>query len=123
MEVHMVRRLALAAHREWEDWMFVGLGALVTVSPVVVFNALPGRMLINIVACGILMLFVSLFEFSRRIPLEEIVHGIVGAWLAVTALFLNYGAATYYRGAIFVLGAAIVLLAGFELWQDYTFRA
>ena len=118
----MSRFMNFAAHRRWEDWSFVVLGFVVAVSPVAAFSELPGRMVVNIVACGMLVLGVSLFEFVRRIPFHEFLHVTAGMWLAISAIALDYGTATHLRSGEIVLGLLIAMLALFEAWQDRSQR-
>ena len=113
----MARTRLIRDHRNWEDWLSMLLGVVIGISPwlagqqdnlVINWNAfLVGA---AIVALGTL----EAIALSRW---EEGAEMAAGAWLVASPFVFGY--ADPLRTWHFVLGAAVVLLAAFELWQDW----
>ena len=78
----------------------------------------PGPILTNIVAIGVIVLGITLFEFDRRVRIEELVHLAAGLWLSASTFLPGFAAFPRLGWIEFVLGLAVAVLAGFELWQD-----
>ena len=118
----MGMRMQIATHQGWEDWFFVLLGFAIIVSPLAVSGAVPGPILVNIIASGAIVLGVSFVEFAQRIPAEEILQLVFGAWLAISSLILDFGTARGLWLVELALGLAVALMALLEMWQDGVFR-
>ena len=118
----MPMRLQIAVHHRWEDWFFVLLGAAIIISPLSVRGAVPGPVLINIMACGAIILMVTLLEFGERMPAEELVQLVFGMWLAISSAILDFGSAGALQVVELILGLVVALMAVLEMWQDGVLR-
>jgi hypothetical protein len=119
----MAGSLQLAKHRSWEDWLSIAFGVLILISPAAMFSVVPAPVLYNALACGVVLLGVTLFEIMNRERWEEALYFVVGVWLAVSVFLIDYGAASPLRIWHFALGALVAVLAAFEFWQDSTKQA
>jgi hypothetical protein len=105
-------------HREWQDWVGVGLGALTLVSPFIGDEPVGGIVMLNAVVIGLVVLMISQLEIVGPTSWEEIINAICGLWLIVSPLILGYSAAGQLRFWHFGLGALVTIIALVELWQD-----
>lgn len=106
-------------HRRWQDWLGIVLGALVVLSPFLAGQTDSQVVLWVTVAVGLwIMQFagLQLVDLERS---EEIGLIICGLWLIASPFALGYADGGTLMIWHFVLGAAIVLLAALELWQDW----
>ena len=74
----------------------------------------------SVLATGIVVLAVTLFEIMISGRWEEFIQFVLGLWLAVSIFVLDYGAAGQLRILHFVLGALLAAIAVVEFWQDMT---
>jgi len=117
-------KLAMSSvHARWQDWLFVGLGLAIVLSPLAAARMAPGALLTNILAIGLIVLCVTLFEFERRIRIEELAQFLGGLWLAASTFLPDFAALPRLSWIEFVLGLSVALLAAYELWQDAPRRA
>jgi len=105
-------------HRSWEDMFLAALGVLLLVSPVVMLGEMPAPVMVSVLATGIVILALSLFEVMMAGRWEEVIEFFVGLWLAASVFVLDYGAASQLRIWHFVIGVLVALMAAFEFWQD-----
>jgi len=94
------------------------LGVLLLVSPVVMLGEMPAPVMVSVLATGIVILALSLFEVMMAGRWEEVIEFFVGLWLAASVFVLDYGAASQLRIWHFVIGVLVALMAAFEFWQD-----
>jgi hypothetical protein len=105
-------------HREWQDWIGVGLGVLILVSPFIGDEPVGGIVMLNAVVVGLVVLIISQLEIVGPTSWEEIINAICGLWLIVSPLIFGYSAAGQLRYWHFGLGALVTIIALVELWQD-----
>ncbi len=122
-EVYMARFFfpkldVLKTHRGWEDWVSVVLGGLLLLTPALVPGEMPPPVLFSALFVGVVIMAMALFEIMLKGRWEEIIQFVLGVWLAVSVLILDYGIASEMRALHFAIGALVALLAAFEFWQD-----
>jgi len=107
-------------HRGWEDFCSAGCGVLIVLSPALVAGETAGAVSISAGLAGVLITMLALLEIMSLQRWEEVLELACGLWVAVSPLVFGYGGAL--RLAHFLLGAAVVVLALLELWQDRSRR-
>jgi hypothetical protein len=106
-------------HRTWEDWVGMALGVLIGFSPW--FTGQQGDAVVswNAVIIGALVLALAALELAGLQRWEEVGELVCGLWLIASPFLFGYtgtGTLGYWH---FVLGVLVVLLAAWELWQDW----
>jgi O-antigen/teichoic acid export membrane protein len=118
----MVRLKNFREHRLWEDWLTIGLGALIGLTPWLAGETDSETIMLHTGLIGALVLALGAFEFVDLRRWEEILQIACGLWLMAAPFLLGYaetGLAVWH----YVLGAIVALLAAFELWQDWKLGA
>jgi hypothetical protein len=108
----------LKVHRGWEDWLLIGLGVLLLLSPALVAGDMPPPVLYSALSAGAVIMIMALFEITLKGRWEEIIQFAVGVWLAASVFVLDYGIAGDLLILHFVIGVLVALMAAFEFWQD-----
>jgi hypothetical protein len=106
----------LSAHRSWEDWLLLTLGVLIFLSPLFSAGGYNGPPAASAVVVGLTIIFVAELEIAALYRWEEIINLICGAWIMAAPLVLGYG--EQLRFWHWGLGALVVLITLWELWQD-----
>jgi hypothetical protein len=106
----------LNIHRNWEDWLAIALGVVIGISPWLADQQ--GSLVANwnAVILGALVIALAALELTALQRWEEIAEAASGVWLILSPFIFGYGGAL--RNWHFVLGAAVIVLAALELWQD-----
>jgi hypothetical protein len=104
------------AHRSWEDWLLLILGALIFLSPLLSGSGYRGSPAASAVIVGLIMIFVAELEIVALFWWEEIINLLCGAWIMLAPLLLGYGG--QLRVWHFGLGGLVVIITVLELWQD-----
>ena len=118
----MTRAFYLKEHHSWEDWLGVGLGAFLIVSPWLIGGTSDPIVSFNAVAMGILVMVLATMEFLDRQRWEETFEIAVGAWTMACPFvygYINSGLGYTH----FAIGAAVALLAALELSQTIAPRS
>jgi hypothetical protein len=107
----------LGIHRSWEDWFGMLLGVLIGLSPWLADQAAGSQVMWNAIIVGALVLMFAELELVSLRRWEEILSGACGLWLIASPYAFQYSGAlaTWH----YALGGIVVLLALFELWQDW----
>lgn len=108
--------LGLFQHRRWEDIVLMILGAAIMISPMFVETAGNGSMVVATAIVGAAIVIVAGLEQLALRRWEEFLVLLCGLWLMASPFALEY--AGVLRTWHIVLGAAVVLMAGLQLWQD-----
>jgi SPW repeat len=116
-EVVMTGIRFLSIHRNWEDWLAMLIGVLIGLSPWLAGQQDNQAVMWNAVIVGALVIALAALELSSLQRWEEIGEIACGLWLVVSPFIFGYAGALMYWHLI--LGAAVVLLASLELWQDW----
>lgn len=106
----------LTEHRGWEDVCSAVLGVLILLSPLLAVAEASTAIIISAGLAGIVITMLALLELMSLERWEEVLELVAGAWVVASPLVLGYGGVL--RLSHFVLGAAVILLALLELWQD-----
>jgi SPW repeat len=115
----MARIDNMKTHKSWEDWVILGLGAALIVSPAFDPSALTPMVITNAIVAGFLIISLAVSELSLMERWEECVNLALGSWMIVAPAALGYlgsGKLWLWHMAI---GAAVAALALLELWQDW----
>lgn len=116
MATRIMGSLRLMEHRRWQDIVVMILGAAILVSPMFGDTTSNTMMVVTIALAGAAVLILGGVEqlFLRR--WEEFLAFLCGAWVMLAPFVLEYGGPLrmWHIG----LGAAVVILAILELWQD-----
>jgi hypothetical protein len=70
----------LKTHQSWEDLFSAALGVLLLVSPIMVQGEMPPPVMFSVLATGIVVLAVSLFEIMMAGRWEEVIQLLLGVW-------------------------------------------
>jgi hypothetical protein len=108
----------LKVHRAWEDWLLIGLGGLLLLTPALVPGEMPSTVLYSALSVGVVIMVMALFEIALKGRWEEIIQLVLGVWMAASIFVLDYGIASELRVLHFAIGALVALMAAFEFWQD-----
>jgi hypothetical protein len=106
-------------HRTWEDWVGIALGVLIGFSPWLTGQQNDAVVSWNAVIVGALVLALAALELAGLRRWEEVCEVVCGLWLIASPFVFGYigtGTLGYWH---FVLGVLVVLLAAWELWQDW----
>ncbi|MGI9452261.1 MAG: SPW repeat protein [Geminicoccaceae bacterium] len=103
-------------HRRWEDFCSAGLGVLILLSPGLLGANVGTAIVISAGLTGVLITMIALLEIMSLRRWEELLELVCGLWVVASPIVFGYGGAL--RLSHFVLGAAVVVLALLELWQD-----
>ena len=106
----------LTEHRRWEDFCSAGLGVLIVLSPGLLGPDVAAAVAVSAGLAGVLITMLALLEIMSLQRWEEVLELVCGLWVLASPFVFGYGGAL--RLSHFVLGAAVVLLALLELWQD-----
>ena len=106
-------------HRSWEDWLGMLLGVLIGLSPWLAGQQDHQTVMWNAILVGALVLAVAQLEYVSLQRWEEAGEIALGLWLIASPFIFGYADTGDLRYWHFVFGAAVVLLAVFELWQDW----
>jgi hypothetical protein len=114
----MAMQQMFSAHRAWEDWVSMGLGLLIVISPWLAQAPDNQVATVNAMIVGALVIFIGALELQFIRRWEEWCELALGAWLAVSPWVLGYSALSTLTTMHVVLGVLVAALALLELWQD-----
>ncbi len=95
------------------------LGVLVGLSPWLSGQMGSQATMVNAIFVGVVAFVLAEYELADLHRWEEIGEILVGSWLVASPFVFGYAADGALRFWHFALGAAIVILAAAELWQDW----
>jgi hypothetical protein len=110
-------------HRTWEDWIGIGVGAVVGFSPWLSAEPTGDALMLLTMLIGLVVFSLSAFELVDLRRWEE--TGLLIAGLALIGLpfLLGYAGSGSLRNWHFGLGGLTCVLAVIELWQDWRLNA
>jgi hypothetical protein len=118
MEETMAGIHFLKVHRSWEDWVGIVLGLLIGMSPWFA-GQVDQSLMLNAFAVGAAVFMLAQFELVDLHRWEETGEILCGLWLIASPFVFGYAEAGALATWHFALGGIVVLLAVFELWQDW----
>ena len=112
------------AHRTWEDWITMLIGVAIALSPwpaQPVYLGCPTTtgVVWNAMMVGAVVAALGIVELVDLHRWEQVGEISCGVWLIISPLLFDYtgeGVLQYWH---YGLGAAVILLAVIELWQDW----
>jgi hypothetical protein len=107
-------------HQTWEDGVGLMLGLLIGLSPWLIQETSNGAAVENAALVGVGILLLAQLELLQARRWEEVSELVLGVWLCAAPTVLGYGTAGQLRYWHWALGAAVILLAALELWQDHS---
>ncbi len=113
----MTYKTLLKDHRSWEDWVGMGLGALLTLSPWLATGTPAGAVTMNAVAVGLLLVVLSFMELFDRHRWDEALQFAGGVWMIAAPFVLGYANGGQLMIWHLVLGVAVSALAVLEFNQ------
>lgn len=113
----MTSGISLKDHRSWEDWLGMGLGALLLLSPWLTAESVVGQVTMNAVAVGLLLIVLSFMELFDRHRWDEALQLAGGVWMIAAPFLLGYASG----GQLWIwhigIGVAVAALAVLEFNQ------
>lgn len=105
-------------HRTWEDWLGMALGVVIALSPWIARQTDHELVTWNAVVIGAIVLVLAELELVGLRRWQEAGTIACGLWMAASPFIFDHaeGPLRYWH---FALGAAVVLLALLQLWQDW----
>ena len=111
--------LAFPRHAAWEDFVTMGLGFLIIISPWIAGVPDTTTIGLNTGLVGILIFGLAAIELSGPQRWEEWLSVAAGAWVTISPWLLGYSDHATLAFLQVGLGAMVVLMAVLELWQDW----
>jgi O-antigen/teichoic acid export membrane protein len=108
----------LKAHRTWEDGAGLMLGIIIGLSPWFYDEPVVPAVVLNSGLVGLAVLALAQLELVRLRRWEEIAQLACGIYLSMSPFIFHYAHQNHLRLWHWALGAAVSILALFELWQD-----
>ena len=109
----------LDAHRTWEDWLGLGLGAVIWFSPKFAGQTIDTLVMWNTKIVGLAVLVLASLIHDSHSRGKEVAEVALGLWLVASPFALGYMGVGTFRYWHFGLGALVALLAALELFQDW----
>ena len=106
-------------HRSWEDWLSMLVGVLIGFSPWLAGQPDNPAVLGNALLVGLFVFGLAELTYVSLTRWEEIGEIACGLWLIASPFTFGYAESGALRYWHFLLGAAVVVLAALELWQDW----
>jgi hypothetical protein len=113
-------------HRTWEDWCGMLLGVLIMLSPWFptqagheVGDAERGFVILNTFTVGLVVFGLAQLEYVALQRWEQVAEIVLGLWLIASPYILGYSGDGLLRFWHSSLGGIVVLLATWQLWQDW----
>lgn len=103
-------------HRSWEDYSLAAIGVLIVLSPIVAVPDVSAAVVITTGLVGVVIAMIALLEVMALQRWEEGLELVCGVWVVASPFVFGYGG--MLRIGHFVLGAAVLVLALLEIWQD-----
>lgn len=113
-------------HRTWEDWCGMLLGVLIVLSPWFpapsdheLVTGDRSYVLLNTITVGFLVFGLAQLEYIALQRWEQVSEIMLGLWLIASPYMFGYHAEGLLRFWHSSLGGLVVLLAAWQLWQDW----
>jgi SPW repeat len=107
-------------HRSWEDWISMLIGVLIGFSPWLAGQQDNPGIMGNALLFGLFVFGLAQLTYVSLTRWEEIGEIACGLWLIASPFVFGYADSGTLRYWHSVLGAAVVLIAVLELWQNRT---
>jgi len=123
----MARIRIFGVHRTWEDCVTMLLGVAIALSPWPAQESYLGcpsvtAVVWNTMLVGVLVSLLGAVELVSLHRWEQAGEISCGAWLILSPFVFGYASGGLLQYWHYGLGAAVLLLAITELWQDWNMR-
>jgi hypothetical protein len=108
-----------STHRPWEDWISMGVGLLIVISPWLAQELGSQFVVLNAVVIGLLVISLAGMELVVLRASEEWLELACGLWLMISPWLFGYSQAPALMTMHIVFGAFVAVLAILELRQDW----
>jgi len=105
-----------SAPKEWENWLSLGFGLWLILSPWLLHFSDSEIALTNAVLTGFLIVLAEVFTFSALGALEELIDFILGVWLLASPWILSLSNSAA-RINFIVVGLLALGLVIYESWK------
>ena len=109
-------KLVFSAPKEWENWLSLGFGVWLLLSPWLLQFGGDEIAVTNALVIGFLIIVAEIFSFSALGALEELIDLILGLWLLVSPWILNVSSPAAEVNFI-IVGLLALALSIYELWE------
>lgn len=103
--------------RRWQDWANMALGALLAVSPWLFGYTGLEAATINAIIIGLLVFALSALALTLLDGWEAYISGLLGIWAGLSPWLIGFAPYDRASFAHIGIGAAIVAIAAYEIWQ------
>ena len=110
----------LKTYRTWEDGANLVLGLMIGLSPWFYDEPAVPAVLLNSALTGVAVIVLAQLALVHLRRWEEIAQLACGLWLSASPFIFDYFHQDHLRFWHWALGAAVSVLALFELWQDWS---
>jgi len=104
--------------QHWQDWVNLLLGIGILFSPWAVGHGVNGAVRSSYAIVGIAVTIFAIVALAAFRPWEEWVNLVLGAWLLVSPWLLGFSAVTALRWNAVLIGALIIVCAGWALSEE-----
>jgi len=109
-------KLVFSAPKEWENWLSLGFGVWLLLSPWLLQFGHDEIAVTNALVIGFLIIVAEIFSFSALGALEELIDLILGLWLLVSPWILSVSSPAAEVNFI-IVGLLALALSIYELWE------
>lgn len=106
-------------HHTWEDGVSLVLGILIGLSPWLCRETGSSAAVASAALSGLVILMLAQLEMVSVKRWEETLLLVCGAWVLASPFVLGHAGAGDLRLWLWALGALVVAIAAFEIWQDW----
>lgn len=118
LEADMAIVSTTTAHKRWEDWVGIGLGVLIILSPVLAGEFVSPNVVLATSIIGLMVAGLAALELVQLDRWEEFLETAFGLALISTPFLMSYVTSGELRWWHIGLGTLVTLLGAYELWQD-----
>ena len=105
--------------QHWQDWVNLLLGIWLLLAPLAIERGASGAVIPNFYFVGIALIIFAVVALVAFRLWEEWVNVILGAWLLVSPWLLGFSTVTALMSNAVLIGALIILCAGWVLKQEH----
>jgi hypothetical protein len=107
----------LKEHRTWEDWLGIGLGCVLILSPWLAGETAVNSATFNAYGIGLLLVVIAFMELFDQQRWEESLECALGVWMLVSPFIFGYAGSGQLRFWHVAIGGIVTALAVLELYQ------
>ncbi len=108
----------LLTHRRWEDWLLLGLGAVILSSPAIARIVDNHYAMVNVIIVGVLVMVFAWQELMLLETWEEYIELALGLWLVASPWLFGYSEFGLPTALHVALGGLVAAIAVVECCRD-----